>query len=59
MKAFWRYVQFWSVVAFAAGVLCLVVVWFEHSLYGCFIFSVGLGHYFFHGTVRLVERAAG
>lgn len=25
-------------------------VWFEHSLYGCLIFTIGLGHYFFTGV---------
>jgi hypothetical protein len=24
---------------------------FEHALYGCWIFTVGLGEYFYHGTV--------
>lgn len=28
----------------------LALVWFEHSLYGCFIFTIGLGWYFFHGA---------
>ena len=28
-------------------------VWLEHSLYGCLIFTVGLGHYFFTGISRL------
>jgi len=27
----------------------LAAVCFEHSLYGCYIFSVGLGYYFYHG----------
>jgi hypothetical protein len=26
MKAFWRYVQFWSVLVFVAAVLCFVVI---------------------------------
>ena len=30
--------------------LALVVV--EHALYGCFLFTLGLGHYFYHGAVR-------
>lgn len=25
---------------------------FEHSLYGCFIFTVGLGMFFYHGNVK-------
>ncbi|MCE2927768.1 MAG: CPBP family intramembrane metalloprotease [Rickettsiales bacterium] len=28
----------------------LAAVCFEHSLYGCYIFSVGLGYYFYHGV---------
>jgi membrane protease YdiL (CAAX protease family) len=28
-------------------------VWLEHSLYGCLVFTVGLGHYFFTGVSRL------
>ncbi len=28
-------------------------VWLEHSLYGCLIFTVGLGHYFFTGVASL------
>ena len=24
---------------------------FEHALYGCWLFTVGLGQYFFHGTI--------
>ncbi|NBX74601.1 MAG: CPBP family intramembrane metalloprotease [Alphaproteobacteria bacterium] len=28
----------------------LAAVWVEHSLYGCFIFTVGLGSYFFTGA---------
>ncbi len=31
----------------------LWAVWLEHSLYGCLIFTVGLGHYFFTGVARL------
>lgn len=27
---------------------------FEHALYGCWIFTVGLGQYFYHGTVATV-----
>jgi len=30
----------------------LFVSAFEHSLYGCLIFTVGLGHFFYHGAVR-------
>ena len=32
----------------------LALVWVEHALYGCFIFTVGLGYYFYHGTVAAV-----
>lgn len=24
----------------------------EHALYGCFLFTIGMGFYFYHGTVR-------
>lgn len=27
---------------------------FEHALYGCWLFTVGLGQYFYHGTVASV-----
>ncbi len=30
----------------------LWAVWFEHSLYGCLVFTVGLGAYFFTGIAR-------
>jgi membrane protease YdiL (CAAX protease family) len=26
---------------------------FEHALYGCWLFTLGLGQYFYHGRVRL------
>lgn len=29
----------------------LALVWIEHSLYGCMIFTLGLGRYFYHGAV--------
>jgi membrane protease YdiL (CAAX protease family) len=32
----------------------LAVSSFEHALYGCWLFTVGLGQYFYHGTVRTV-----
>jgi membrane protease YdiL (CAAX protease family) len=35
--------------------LCAV----EHALYGCFIFTIGLGSYFYHGTMVAAEAAAG
>jgi hypothetical protein len=28
-------------------------VWLEHSLYGCLVFTIGLGHYFFTGVAGL------
>ncbi len=30
----------------------LALTSFEHSLYGCFVFTIGLGVYFYHGSVR-------
>ncbi len=30
----------------------LALVWIEHALYGCFIFTIGLGWYFYSGAVR-------
>lgn len=30
----------------------LAAVTFEHAIYGCMIFTLGLGYYFFHGSVR-------
>ena len=32
---------------------------FEHALYGCWLFTVGLGQYFYHGTVATVGTVAG
>ena len=29
----------------------------EHSLYGCWLFTIGLGQYFYHGTIASVGRA--
>jgi len=37
----------------------LLMVAIEHALYGCFIFTVGLGSYFFHGTVEMARRLSG
>jgi uncharacterized protein len=50
----------WVAVLFSAagGVLfaytyhktrSLAAVWLEHALYGCFIFTLGMGYYFYHG----------
>jgi len=30
---------------------------FEHALYGCWIFTIGLGQYFYHGTIATVGKA--
>lgn len=30
----------------------ILLVWIEHALYGCFIFTVGLGYYFYSGNVQ-------
>lgn len=30
---------------------------FEHALYGCWLFTVGLGQYFYHGTIASVGTA--
>jgi membrane protease YdiL (CAAX protease family) len=30
---------------------------FEHALYGCWLFTVGLGQYFYHGTIGTVASA--
>jgi hypothetical protein len=27
------------------------LVWLEHALYGCLVFTIGLGDYFYHGNV--------
>lgn len=27
---------------------------FEHALYGCWLFTLGLGQYFYHGTIATV-----
>ena len=38
-----------------AGTGSLAASSFEHALYGCFLFTVGLGQYFYHGTVGTVS----
>jgi membrane protease YdiL (CAAX protease family) len=35
----------------------LAVSSFEHALYGCWLFTVGLGQYFYHGTIGTVGSA--
>ncbi len=37
----------------------LALVWFEHTIYGCFIFTIGLGTYFYHGSQQAVQAVAG
>jgi membrane protease YdiL (CAAX protease family) len=37
----WRYAETGSLAASS----------FEHALYGCWLFTVGLGQYFYHGTI--------
>jgi hypothetical protein len=32
---------------------------FEHTLYGCWLFTVGLGQFFYHGTIDTVGSAIG
>jgi len=55
----------WLAVAltFAGGLLfaaryaetgSLATSGFEHALYGCWLFTVGLGQYFYHGTIASV-----
>jgi len=50
-------------LTFAGGVLfaaryaetgSLATSSFEHALYGCWLFTVGLGQYFYHGTIATV-----
>ncbi len=40
----WRYAETGS----------LATSCFEHALYGCWLFTVGLGQYFYHGTIAAV-----
>ena len=37
-----------------AGTNSLATSSFEHALYGCWLFTVGLGQYFYHGTIATV-----
>lgn len=66
------HVVFWNVPAvvlsFFGGLLfawtyhrtqSLLAAFIEHSLYGCLIFTIGLGAYFFPGTISLVARMTG
>ncbi|HUA98268.1 MAG TPA: CPBP family glutamic-type intramembrane protease [Terracidiphilus sp.] len=43
----WRYAETGS----------LATSCFEHALYGCWLFTVGLGEYFYHGTIATVGTA--
>jgi len=43
----WRYAETGS----------LAVSSFEHALYGCWLFTVGLGGYFYHGTIATLGTA--
>jgi membrane protease YdiL (CAAX protease family) len=51
------------VLTFGGGLLFAARYWetgslatscFEHALYGCWLFTVGLGQYFYHGTIATV-----
>lgn len=37
----------------------LALAWAEHALYGCFIFTIGLGYYFYHGSLQAAKTVAG
>jgi uncharacterized protein len=37
-----------------AGTESLATSSFEHALYGCWLFTIGLGQYFYHGTIASV-----
>ncbi len=54
------------VLTFAGGLLVaaryaqtgsLATSSFEHALYGCWLFTIGLGQYFYHGTIATVGSA--
>jgi len=58
------HILFWNWLAIALSVVggflfartyererSLGVVWVEHALYGCFLFTIGLGRYFYSGAV--------
>ena len=65
------HVYFWNwlavVLSLAGGFLfawtyqrtgSLLMAIIEHALYGCLIFTVGLGGFFFHGTAQMVRGLA-
>lgn len=35
------------------------LVWIEHALYGCFVFSIGLGWYFYSGNAQIHANGGG
>ncbi len=39
-----------------AGTDSLFTSSFEHALYGCWLFTIGLGQYFYHGTIATVGK---
>lgn len=43
----------WLVAWRYDGTRSFWAVWLEHSLYGCLVFTIGLGHYFFTGVASL------
>ena len=48
---------FWGGLLFAARYAqtgSLAASCFEHALYGCWLFTLGLGGYFYHGTIAAV-----
>lgn len=42
----------WLFASTYARTYSLRLVWLEHSLYGALIFTVGLGNYFYHGSIN-------
>ena len=34
----------------------LLLIFIEHTLYGCAIFTIGYGEFFYQGTLRLFQR---
>ncbi len=35
----------------------LAAAWMEHAMYGAFVFTIGIGRFFFHGSVQTVAWA--
>jgi hypothetical protein len=46
----------WKFAQTYAATRSLRTVWLEHALYGCAIFSVGLGRFFYSGSWHFAER---